>query len=144
MHNTKLSIEEKIGQMIIFGINETNVKNRLKFMIKNYKIGGVILYKKNYKTYDDLINLVNELKDANKENKLPLFISIDQEGGRVNRMPDEFENIKSPASLVKNKNIENVIKGANVTSKMLNACGINMVFAPVLDIQRFDDSHAIR
>lgn len=139
-----LSLEEKIGQMIIFGINESNVKDRLKYMIKNYKIGGVILYKKNYQSYDDLVNLVNELKEANKGNKLPLFISVDQEGGRVNRMPEEFENIKSPAVLIKDKKVQNVVDGANLTSKMLNACGINMVFAPVLDIQRFDDNHAIR
>ena len=62
-----LSLEEKIGQMIIYGINDVNVTERLKFMIKQYKIGGVILYKKNYKTYDELINLVNELKEANKD-----------------------------------------------------------------------------
>jgi len=80
MYNLNLSLEEKIGQMIIFGINEENVTDRLKYMIKNYKIGGIILYKKNYKTYDELVNLVNELKEANKDNKLPLFISIDQEG----------------------------------------------------------------
>ena len=139
-----LSLEEKIGQMIIFGINEENVTARLKYMIKNYKIGGVILYKRNYKTYEDLINLVNELKKANKENKLPLFISIDQEGGRVNRMPNEFENIKSAAELIKNGKPDNVIDSVNITSKMLNMFGINMVFAPVLDIQRFSDNHAIR
>jgi len=138
-----LSLEEKIGQMIVYGINEENVSERLCFMIKNYKIGGVILFKRNYKTYEDLINLVNELKQANKDNKLPLFISIDQEGGRVNRMPVEFENIKSPAELIQNKNFQNIIDGANITSKMLNACGVNMVYAPVLDIQRFADNHAI-
>lgn len=139
----KLSLEEKIGQMIVYGINEENVKDRLIKMIRDYKLGGIILYKKNYKTSEELINLVNELKKANKENKLPLFISIDQEGGRVNRMPNEFENIKSPAELIKDKNPENVNKAVNITSQMLNNFGINMVYAPVLDIQRFGDNHAI-
>lgn len=139
----KLSLEEKIGQMIIYGINEENVKDRLIKMIKDYKIGGIILYKRNYKTSEELINLVNALKDANKQNKLPLFISIDQEGGRVNRMPNEFENIKSPAELIKDKNPRNVTKATHITSQMLNEFGINMVFAPVLDIQRFGDNHAI-
>jgi len=58
-------------------------------------------------------------------------------------MPKEFEKIKSPAELIENKNCQNVIKAANITSKMLIASGINMVFAPVLDIQRFGDEHAI-
>lgn len=138
-----LSLEEKIGQMIIYGINEENVTDRLKKMIKDYKIGGIILYKKNYKNYNELIKLINDLKEANKENKIPLFISIDQEGGRVNRMPNEFENIKTPAELIKDKNVQKVIKAANITSEMLNSCGVNMVFAPVLDIQRFGDNHAI-
>jgi len=138
-----LSLEEKIGQMIIYGINEENVTDRLKYMIKNHKIGGIILYKKNYKTYKQLIELINELKGANKDNKLPLFISIDQEGGRVNRMPSDFENIKSPAELIKDDKSYNEIKAASITSRMLNSCGINMVYAPVLDIQRFSDNHAI-
>jgi len=144
MNNLSLSIEEKIGQMIIYGINEENVTNRLKRMIKDYKIGGIILYKKNYKTSEELVNLVNELKDANKDNKLPLFISIDQEGGRVNRIPNEFEKIKSPSELIRNKNSENVVRATSITSKILEMFGINMVFAPVLDIQRFGDNHAIR
>ena len=62
----KLSLEEKIGQMIIYGINEENVKDRLIKMIKDYKIGGIILYKKNYKTSEELIDLVF-LKPFNKD-----------------------------------------------------------------------------
>jgi len=115
MNNLSLSIEEKIGQMIIYGINEENVTNRLKRMIKDYKIGGIILYKKNYKTSEELVNLVNELKDANKDNKLPLFISIDQEGGRVNRIPPEIKNLPSANQLakVRRKRMHNKISRNN-------------------------------
>ena len=143
MYNLNLSLKEKIGQMIIFGINEENVTGRLIKMIKDYKVGGIILYKKNYKTAEELINLINKLKKANKDNKLPLFISIDQEGGRVNRMPNEFKNLKSSAELIKENGSIKVVKAANIISQMLNVFGINMVFAPVLDIQRFSDNHAI-
>ena len=46
-----LTIEEKIGQMLMFGTNSSNIEPICN-LIKNYKIGGVILYKKNYSSYN--------------------------------------------------------------------------------------------
>jgi len=90
----KLSLEEKIGQRFMFGVNSYNIDIIIE-LIKNYSIGGVILYKKNYNSYSEMLSVVKRLKDANKNNKIPLFISIDQEGGRVNRFPSEFVNLKN-------------------------------------------------
>ena len=90
----KLSLEEKIGQKFMFGINSHNI-DIIVDLIKRYSIGGVILYKKNYNNYDEMLSVIKRLKEANKENKIPLFIAIDQEGGRVNRMPSEFNNLKN-------------------------------------------------
>ena len=86
----KLTIQEKIGQMMIVGIDKNYITERTKRLILDYKIGGVILYKKNFSSYDELINIIRELKKLNSVNKIPLFISIDQEGGRVSRLPKEF------------------------------------------------------
>ena len=89
----KLTLEEKIGQMFMFGINSSNTEGILE-LIKNNQIGGVILYKKNYSSYSEMLTLINKLKDANKGNKIPLFVAVDEEGGRVNRMPSEIKNLK--------------------------------------------------
>lgn len=97
----ELSIEEKIGQMIIIGMDTNHITDRIKTMIQKYKIGGIILYRKNFETYKDMLNLIKELKDLNKENKIPLFISIDQEGGRVNRMPPEIKKLPSANHIAK-------------------------------------------
>lgn len=132
MNINELSIKEKIGQKFIFGVNSSNVDIIID-LIKNYYIGGVILYKKNYSSYDEMLSLVKRLKEANKENKIPLFISIDQEGGRVNRMPLEIENIKNVYDVSKN-NIDLVYDSAVITGEMLSETGINMNFAPVLDL----------
>ena len=138
------NIEEKLGQMIIVRMYGKTVSDELIDIIRNYKVGGIILYSYNYNSADELINLINTLKEINsKYNKYPLFIGTDQEGGRVNRMPHDFKNIKSSSKLVKNENIENVKMAGHVTGKLLNRLGFNMNFAPVLDIQRFGDSHAI-
>ena len=89
MDYNKLSLKEKIGQKFMFGVNSSNI-DIIVDLIKEHCIGGVILYKKNYSNYDEMLLVIKRLKDANKGNRIPLFIAIDQEGGRVNRMPQEF------------------------------------------------------
>lgn len=138
-----LTIEEKIGQMIMVGIDSNVITERTKKLILKYKIGGVILYRKNFKSYKDMLNLINELKALNKLNKVPLFISIDQEGGRVNRMPKEFLNLPAANKIAKIKDIGMIKKSAQITGKILISSGINMNFSPVLDIKRFEDGHVI-
>lgn len=128
----KLSLSEKVGQKFMFGINSDNVDGVIE-LIKNHHIGGVILYKKNYRNYDEMLSLVKRLKDANKNNKIPLLIAIDQEGGRVNRMPFEIKNIKNNYDMSK-RDINLLYDNGMIVGKMLRETGINMNFAPVLDI----------
>lgn len=139
-----LTIREKVGQMLIIRIFGKEITEDAKSLIKDYKIGGVILYRKNYDTYEEMLKIINELKRINKEcGNIPLFISIDQEGGRVNRMPHELKNIKSAGKLASLNNIEVLKTAGNITAEMLRESGFNMNYAPVLDIQRFENSHAI-
>lgn len=138
-----LSIEEKIGQMIIIGMDSNKITNRIENMIKNFKIGGIILYRKNFKDYSDLLKLVRDLKKLNENNKIPLFIAIDQEGGRVNRMPKEILNLPAANKIAKTKDIKLVEESADITGKMLYESGFNLNFAPVLDVKRFDDNHVL-
>ena len=133
-----LSLEEKIGQMIIVGIDGSKITERTRKLILKYKIGGIILYRKNFKSYEEMVKLIRDLKELNSQNKIPLFISIDQEGGRVNRMPKEFLNLPV-ANLIANKmGEEGVKKAASIISEILSKAGFNMNFAPVLDLKRFD------
>lgn len=128
-----LTTNEKIGQMFMFGINNKDI-TPLYSLIREYKIGGVILYKKNYSSYQEMIDIINKLKDANKENKIPLFIAIDQEGGRVNRLPNEIHNIKNIYDLSSLNDINILKKSVDIISYILSNSGINMNFSPVLDI----------
>ena len=107
----ELSLEEKIGQMMIIGLNTEDSIEHLDEIINTYKIGGVLLYKKNYKNYQEMVNLVNKIKELNHKNKIPIFISIDQEGGRVNRMPKEFLNFPSAYQLAQYQE-EDLVKQA--------------------------------
>ena len=141
MNIKELSLEEKIGQKFIFGINSNNIDEIVK-LIEKYHIGGVILYKKNYSNYDEMLSVIRRLKEANKNNKIPLFIAIDQEGGRVNRMPFEFKNIKNIYDMSK-KDMSLISKNGIITGRMLSEMGINMNFAPVLDVCDNDKSKVL-
>lgn len=138
-----LSIQEKIGQMLMIGMDTNYMTERIKLMITKYKIGGIILYRKNFNTYKDMLALIKQLKDLNKENKIPLWIAIDQEGGRVNRMPKEILNLPAANKIALKGGIEAVEKSAEIIGKLLKQSGYHINFAPVLDIKRFKDSHAI-
>lgn len=140
----ELSLEEKIGQMFIVGLDTTNIMDKLEVLILQQKVGGIMLYKKNYKNYEEMVEVINYIKKLNSKNKVPLLIAIDQEGGRVNRMPQDFNKLPSSYKLASNSKEENLVAQAGqITGEMLAKLGINMDFAPVLDIKRFEDKHAI-
>ena len=137
-----ISFKEKMGQMFIIRMHGKEITDDLIELIRDYHIGGVALYSCNYDSYEEMLNIINELKSINsKYNKTPLIISLDQEGGRVNRLPSEFSNIVSAKKL--SKKDEYVKEAGEITGEILNKIGVNMNFAPVLDIQRFNDDHAI-
>ncbi len=133
-----LSLKEKVGQMIIVGIEGNTITERTRKLILKYKICGVILYRKNFKSYEEMVKLIKDLKKLNSQNKIPLFISIDQEGGRVNRMPKKFLNLPVANLIASKMGEEGVKETASVISGILSKAGFNMNFAPVLDLKRFD------
>ena len=74
----ELSIEEKIGQMLMIGLDIANPKDKIEEIITKYKIGGVLLYKKNYKSYEELVDLINYIKKKNetREKTNPMIPSL--------------------------------------------------------------------
>ena len=136
-------MEENIRPTLIIGMHTNYITDRIKNMIQKYKIGGIILYRKNFKSYDSMVKLINELKELNKNNKIPMFIAIDQEGVRVNRMPKELKNLPAANKVANKKDIELVKNTAQITAKMLYESGFNMNFAPVMDIKRFSENHVV-
>lgn len=119
MNINELSIQEKIGQMIIVGMDTSYITERIKKLIIEYKIGGIILYRKNFKNYEDMVELIKQLRKLNSKNRIPLLIAIDQEGGRVNRMPKEILNLPSANLIAKKSGIEGTKKFAQITRQTI-------------------------
>ena len=138
-----LSIEEKIAQMIILDLDKNKITQEDFDRVAKNKIGGILLFRKNYSDYNSMINLINNFKKANSANSIPLFISLDQEGGRVNRLPKEIHKIKSAFKIAQSKDPKKARKSGLIIGKILRDSGINLDYAPVLDIKRFKEEHAI-
>ena len=129
-----MTLDEKIGQMITIGIDGYSVDDTAKQLITDKKVGGVILFKDNISDSNQLLQLINDIKGINSTNKIPIFISVDQEGGRVNRLPSEIKSLPSN-EVVGNKNDNKLAYdiGKNI-GYTLGSFGFNMDFAPVLDV----------
>lgn len=72
-----MTLDEKIGQMIITGFNGSEYNDDMDRLINEYKVGGVILFARNIEDSNQMIDLTRALQENN--NNLPLFISIDEE-----------------------------------------------------------------
>ncbi|MFU0825613.1 beta-N-acetylhexosaminidase [Clostridium sp.] len=129
-----MTLDEKIGQMFIVGIDGYDLNDNSKSLIEKYKVGGFILFKDNIKNVNQLLSLTNSLKMENSSNKIPLFLSVDEEGGKVTRMPDELKSFPTNKVIgkINDEDFSNKI-GKTIASE-IKSFGFNMDFAPVLDI----------
>ncbi|MFH5182562.1 beta-N-acetylhexosaminidase [Paenibacillus sp. TAB 01] len=130
----RMSLDEKIGQMVIAGMDGYEINPHTRELIQNDHVGGLILYKPNVKSTAQLTELVNALKQANEGSRLPLWLGVDEEGGRVTRLPDELQ--KTPASQVVGRTgkPEFAYGIGSLLGKELSAYGFNVDFAPVMDV----------
>jgi beta-N-acetylhexosaminidase len=131
---SKMTLEEKVGQMILAGIDGTSIDQATRTMIAKQHIGGIILYKDNFSSLSGSVQLVNSLKKANKGNPAPLFISVDQEGGKVSRLPKDFVAIPYNAKVGRTGDAALAKEMGALLAKELRIMGLNVDFAPVLDI----------
>ena len=130
---SKYTMEELVGQKLLIGIKDKKIDSNIEELIQKYKVGGFILYRDNYDTYDEMITMIKKIKELNRVNRIPLFICVDQENGIVNRLPEEFNRIKN--ALASSICGDDVIREVgNITSEILYRSGVNVNFAPTLEI----------
>ncbi len=136
-----MTLREKIGQLFMVGFVGTSVTPDLASFIKEYKPGGVILFSRNLECVEQIVDLTNDLQACSRH--FPLLISIDQEGGRVSRLPKGF-TIFPPCDLIGRSNSTELAYAAAATiAKELKAVGVNMNMAPVLDVNSNPDNPVI-
>lgn len=132
------SLDIKIGQMIMVGFNGTEV-NETSQVIKDIKgsaIGGIILYEKNINAAAPAVDLKRLISTLQEASRTPLFISIDEEGGKVNRLKPKygFPETVTASYLGRINNLDTTYHYGKVIASNLRSLGINVNFAPVLDL----------
>jgi len=131
---SNMSISDKIGQMIMIDyrdITEMNVE--LEKILDQYKLGGFILFKSNIANYNQTKKLLSEIKIIGN---IQPMVSVDQEGGRVQRLDERvgFEKYPPMAEIGKTLD-ENIAYELGIKmGKELKEIGVDMDMAPVLDI----------
>lgn len=127
---------EKIGQQFIIGIQGPQLLDEEKEFITKYNIGGVILFARNLETPEQIHALTTELQSLRHKtkDKTPLFISIDMEGGRVHRLKPPFTQWPALAHIGKIGSSSLAFRFALQMGEEMRAFGINLDFAPCLDV----------
>ena len=122
------------GIHLFIGFQGVSLEDELKYLIRDYRPGGIVLFKRNIESREQLKNLVADARSfALEELKRPVFFAIDQEGGSVQRLAPHFNSIPAASSLVE-QGPEAVSKWSAVCAADLREIGIQINFAPVLDI----------
>lgn len=129
-----LTLEEKLGQLVMIGIEGFVANEEELSLISEKKVGGVILFQRNIKDAAQLEELITTLNDANRDNPMPLLIGIDEEGGRVSRLSGIFKNLPPASELGKKDDLELSYLYGTVQASKLKHLGINLNFSPVLDV----------
>jgi beta-N-acetylhexosaminidase len=130
---TKSKQQNKIaGQRLMLGFDGLELNDELKHLIKDIGTGGLILFRRNIESPEQVRKLCMDCQSyAEASGTPPLFIAIDQEGGTVARLREPFTIFKGNPFV---KTIEDAKNFAIITSLELKSIGVNMNFAPVLDV----------
>lgn len=142
------SIDYMIGQMIMIGIGDFDMadKNLPVFReVAEGKVGGVVLYEKNIRYSNPKGALALLVGTLQKNAKIPLLVSIDEEGGNVSRLKTRYGFPKNVSAqyLGTLNNIDSTCFYGEQTASILKSFGINMNYAPVVDINLNDRNPVI-
>lgn len=129
-----MSDADKVGQLLMIGIHGKTLNDDAKFMINEYRVGGIILFDRNMESKEQVKSLITDINKTGKSAGLtPLFIGIDQEGGAVARMEDQLIKVP-PAEELGKEPIEQAVSLAKQSGTELKDLGFNINFAPVADL----------
>ncbi|MGO2478332.1 MAG: glycoside hydrolase family 3 protein [Pseudoalteromonas sp.] len=160
---TNLTLEQQLGQKLMLDFRYyceqdseekcrkpvTSLPDDLANIIAKHDIGGVILFAENIDNIPQIVKLNSAMQDAAAKSStgLPLFISIDQEGGRVARIPRDiatsFTGNMSIGATYKARGTKFATESAKVIATELKAIGVNVNYAPTVDVNMNPDNPVI-
>jgi beta-N-acetylhexosaminidase len=131
----RLTLEQKVGQLFILGFQGYELDQETYALLEFIQPGGFHLFQRNIESFDQIFELTTQLRAVTN---VPAFLSIDHEGGRVDRLKHIFAPIPSMPELAA-AGMAQLRLGARIIAAELEASGFNLDFAPVVDL-RFSGS----
>ncbi|MGE5841930.1 MAG: beta-N-acetylhexosaminidase [Deltaproteobacteria bacterium] len=134
----RFGAERKVGQLFMVGIPGPELDKGTEDLLCDGRIGGIILFSRNIQDPLQLASLCRDLQAvASKKQDPPLFLAVDQEGGRVARLREPFTSFPGNAAIgMDQEPVKRAVEFATVTAEEMRLVGLNMNLAPVVDVQR--------
>jgi len=133
----RLSLEEKIGQILIFGFPGSRLDSETEEWLASGKLGNIKVFLRNVRSKQQLQELTDNITELTllSSHGIPPFIATDMEGGTVNHVRYSGIYLAPAAGLLgATENVENGRKAARLIAFTLYNHGINMNFAPCMDV----------
>jgi beta-N-acetylhexosaminidase len=142
------SLDIKIGQMVMIGINDITTLDPNSILyteLHQGKIGGIVIFEKNIAKANSFNTLKKLIADLQKASALPLFISIDEEGGQVHRLKEKYGFVGMPSAeyLGSLDNSDSTLFYNRRLAAQISALGININYAPTVDVAINPDNPVI-
>lgn len=130
-----MSPEDKVGQLLMAGILQPTLDAEAAKQIQDCHIGNIILFDRNMESQQQVGQLTKKLRSQiTAQSHIAPFIALDQEGGQVLRMRQDFPDVPSEEKIGQSGKPEEAKKWAGITGNTLKTMGINVNFAPVVDL----------
>lgn len=143
---TSMTVEEKVAQMFFITPEEltgvsaaTEAGSLTEDCFEQYPVGGVIYFNENIESREQLTAMLSRMQEISKEKiGLPVFLGVDEEGGRVTRVYGssitDVPYVEDMYSIGKKGNVQLAYNAGNTIGCYLKELGFNVDFAPVADI----------
>jgi beta-N-acetylhexosaminidase len=127
-----LATRRDIGQLLIGSFKGTTIPSEWRSLARDFDLGGAVFFSRNVEAPEQVAELAAETEALGRT--MPLWVSIDQEGGRVARLKEPFTRWPPMATLGRAKSEELAERFARALARELSAVGITLDYAPVLDV----------
>lgn len=127
-----IALREKLGQLFMVGLRGEALSAEERLVIEEYGFGGFVLFKNNCRRADRVVELCRSLWDSSA--LVPPFVAADEEGGSAHRLPEPFTHFPAAQKLGRTGKPELVLRAGRATADEQALAGINVNFAPVLDV----------
>jgi beta-N-acetylhexosaminidase len=132
-----MTLEERVGQLLFVGLPGTDTSGAAGQLLDEIQPGGVVLFDRNVESPQQVAELSAAIRSRSRI--LP-FISIDEEGGRVDRLKKIGHPLPSAQDLRATDDTSLCSRQGELTAELLRLLGFNMDFAPVLDLEVYPDA----